>query len=267
MPTMLTPDTLSAESITAPQLSALPGIRHGFFTRRGGVSAGLYASLNCGVGSGDALALVLNNRARVASALGVRRERLVSPYQVHGPVVAVATEPWEPGKGPEADGIVTKERGLAIGVGTADCAPILFADPEGGVVGAAHAGWGGAFKGVLEATLDAMIDQGARKARIVAAIGPTIAQASYEVGPEFVQRFLSVDLNNARYFRPSVKAEHAMFDLPGYVAGRLDRLGLRSVTALGLDTYADEERFFSFRRTTHRGEKDYGRMISAIALA
>jgi YfiH family protein len=267
MPTMLTPNTLGAESVTAPALAVLPGVRHGFFTRRGGVSAGVYASLNCGVGSGDSTAVVLNNRARVASTLGVRRERLVSPYQVHGATVVVASEPWQPGKGPEADGIVTTERGLAIGVGTADCAPVLFADAEGGVVGAAHAGWGGAFKGVLEATLDRMLDLGAKKARIVAAIGPTIARASYEVGPEFVQRFLAVDLNNARYFRPSANEGHALFDLPGYVSGRLDRLGLRSVSALGLDTYADEERFFSFRRTTHRGEKDYGRMISAIALA
>ncbi|MCW5718571.1 MAG: peptidoglycan editing factor PgeF [Bauldia sp.] len=264
---MLTPDTLGAESITAPTLASLPGIRHGFFTRRGGVSAGLYASLNCGVGSGDARPLVLNNRARVASSLRVRRERLLSPYQVHGAAVAIATEPWEPGKGPEADGIVTKERGLAVGVGTADCAPVLFADAEGGVVGAAHAGWGGAFKGVLEATLDRMLELGAKKTRIVAVIGPTIAQASYEVGPEFVQRFLAVDLNNARYFRPSAKEGHAMFDLPAYAAGRLERLGLASVAGLGLDTYADEERFFSFRRSTHRGEKEYGRMISAIALA
>jgi len=267
MPTMLTPDTLSAECITAPTLASLPGIRHGFFTRRGGVSSGTYASLNCGSASGDSLPAVLNNRARVAATLGVRRERLVSPHQVHGAVVVTATEPWEPGKGPEADGIVTRQRGLAIGVGTADCAPVLFADAEAGVVGAAHAGWGGAFKGVLEATLDTMLEHGARKTRIVAVIGPTIAQASYEVGPEFMQRFLGVDLNNARHFRPSARDGHARFDLPGYVAGRLERLGLASVTGLGLDTYTDEDRFFSFRRSTHRSETDYGRMISAITLA
>lgn len=267
MPTMLTPDTLSAESIEAAALAALPGIRHGYFTRRGGVSSGPYASLNCGVASGDSPPLVLNNRARVATRLGVRRERLVTPHQVHGAVVVTATEPWEPGRGPEADGIVTKVRGLAIGVGTADCAPVLFADAEAGVIGAAHAGWGGAFKGVLEATLDTMLELGAKKTRIVAAIGPTIAQVCYEVGPEFLQRFLSVDLNNSRYFRPSGKEGHAMFDLPGYVAGRLERLGLASVSGLGLDTYADEDRFFSFRRSTHRGENDYGRMISAINLA
>lgn len=266
MPTMLTPDTLGAESVTAPQLAALPGIRHGFFTRRGGMSGGCLCQPQLGVGSGDSLPLVLNNRARVASALGVRRERLVSPYQVHGAVVAVATELWETGKGPEADGIVTKERGLAVGVGTADCAPILFADAEAGVIGAAHAGWGGAFRGVLEATLDRMLDLGARKARIVAAIGPTMAQESYEVGPEFVQRFLSVDLNNARYFRPSVK------EACNVRPAGLRRRPARSPRApLGDRTRA--------RHLCGRGsllllpadhpsrEKDYGRMISAIVLA
>lgn len=266
MPTALTTETLTPERVTAESLTGLSGIKHGFFTRRGGVSSGVYSSLNCGVGSGDDVRLVLNNRARVAASLGVTRESLLSPYQVHGTTIAFADERWEPGNGPEADGVVTRRPGLAIGVGTADCAPVLFADAEAGVVGAAHAGWGGAFKGVIEATVDAMEALGAKPPRIVAAIGPTIAQQSYEVGPEFRDRFVAVDLNNARFFRPSPKPEHSLFDLPAFVRSRLERLGLASITDLGIDTYADEDRFFSFRRTTHRGEKDYGRMISAIVV-
>jgi polyphenol oxidase len=268
MPTALTTDTLAPERLDAGSLAALANVRHGFFTRRGGVSTGTYASLNCGVGSGDDPRLVLNNRARVAASLRIARDRLVSPYQVHGADVAVVEEPWAPGAGPRADAVVTKERGLAVGVGTADCAPVLFADAEAGVVGAAHAGWGGAFRGVLEATVEIMTGLGARPQRIVAAVGPAIAQSSYETGPEFRERFLNVDLNNARFFRPSGKPEHALFDLVGYVLARLERLGLASLTAMrDLDTYADEERFFSFRRATHRNEADYGRMISVIALA
>jgi YfiH family protein len=268
MPTALTTDTLAAEHLTAPSLDALPGIRHGFFTRRGGVSSGVFASLNCGIHSGDDLRLVLNNRARVAATLRVARSRLVSPTQVHGAGVVVVRDGWEPGRGPEADALVTRERGLAIGVGTADCAPILFADSAAGVVGAAHAGWGGAFKGVIEATIDGMVRLGAHNGSIVAAVGPTIAQPSYEVGPEFRDRFVAADANNALFFRPSPRPGHALFDLLAYVLARLARLGLASVTGMqDLDTYADEDRFFSFRRTTHRAEKEYGRMISAIALA
>jgi YfiH family protein len=268
MPTALTTDTLAAEHLTAPALDAVPSIRHGFFTRRGGVSTGLFASLNCGVHSGDDLRLVLNNRARVATTLRVSRSRLVSPTQIHGAGVVVVKEGWEPGHGPEADGMVTRERGLAIGVGTADCAPILFADPEARVVGAAHAGWGGAIKGVIEATVNAMIRLGAHNGDIVAAVGPTIAQASYEVGPEFRDRFLAEDPNNALFFRAAPRQGHSLFDLHAYVLARLARLGLRAVNGMpDFDTYADDDRFFSFRRATHRGEKEYGRMISAIALA
>lgn len=259
------PDT--AESLTAPSLADIPGLRHGFFTRRGGVSAGIFASLNCGVGSGDDRETVLLNRGRVADALGVDRSALASPYQVHGAQVAVVDRAWEPGHGPQADGVVTARRGVAIGVGTADCAPVLFADAANGVIGAAHAGWGGALMGILEATIRAMEQLGANRRRIVAAIGPAIAQASYEVGPEFQGRFLSVDVNNARFFRPSPRAGHALFDLPAYVRDRLQRAGLASIDHLPLDTYADETRFFSFRRTTHRGERDYGRMLSAIVRA
>lgn len=260
-------DTKGAEFLTASNLGALPGVRHGFFTRRGGVSGGVYASLNCGVGSGDDRETVLLNRGKVATALGIDRGALASPYQVHGAVAVELDTPWEAGKGPEADAVVSRRRGVAIGVGTADCAPVLFADESNGVIGAAHAGWGGAFKGVLEATVHAMEKLGGNRRRIVAAVGPTIAQQSYEVGPEFRDRFLGVDVNNARFFRPSARADHALFDLPGYVLARLARLELADVAALGVDTYVDEERFFSFRRTTHRGERDYGRMISAITLA
>lgn len=267
---MMDQDTMagSAEFVTAGSLAGLPGIRHGFFTRRGGVSSGVFSSLNCGVGSGDDRQTVLLNRGRVAAALGIDRGALASPYQVHGAEVAVVDTVWEPGRGPEADGIVTTRRDIAIGVGTADCAPVLFADAANGVIGAAHAGWGGAFKGVLEATVRRMEALGANRRRIAAAIGPAIAQDSYEVGPEFRDRFLAVDLNNARFFRPSpTHADRAQFDLPAYVRDRLERLDLASVELLPFDTYADEDRFFSFRRTTHRGEKDYGRMISAIVLA
>lgn len=252
--------------VSAATLASLPGIAHGFFTREGGVSSGLYASLNCGVGSGDDRAAVLTNRERAAATLGLAGDRLVSPYQVHGADVVTVTRPWETDDRPEADAMVTDRPGIAIGIGTADCAPVLFADATAGIIGAAHAGWGGAFKGVLEATVAAMAALGAEPARIHAAIGPAIAQASYEVGPEFHGRFLADDPANERFFVASDAAGHHRFDLAGYVAARLGRLGLAGVSALGLDTYTDERRFFSFRRTTHRGESDYGRMISAIAL-
>ena len=256
-----TPERLVDES-----LACLPGVVHGFFTRRGGVSGGVFASLNCGVGSGDDRGAILANRARVAESLGVTAENLASPYQVHGADVAIVTEAWAPGEGPNADAVVTATPGIAIGIGTADCAPILFADPEARVIGAAHAGWGGAIKGVLEATAVAMATLGARPDRTFVAIGPAIAQASYEVGPEFRDRFLADDAATDRFFVASNRPDHFRFDLTGYIRSRLEKLGLAAVADLGLDTYRDEERFFSFRRTTHRGEADYGRMISAIAL-
>lgn len=263
---MVTTDA-SPEPIRAPILAALDGIRHGFFTRRGGTSAGVYSSLNCGIGSGDDRNTVLVNRARVAGAMGVTADHLLSPYQVHGANAVVAREPWAPGEGPAADGIATATPGIAIGIGTADCAPVLFADAESRVVGAAHAGWGGAINGVLEATVEAMIELDAQRDRIVVAIGPSIAQASYEVGPEFRERFLADDRGNMQFFAAAERAGHYRFDLPGYIVARLNRIKLRRIASLGLDTYADEERFFSFRRATHRGDADYGRMISAIALA
>lgn len=255
------------ERLTDPRLAAMPSVIHGFFTRRGGVSSGVFATLNCGINSGDVRDNILANRGLVAATLGVAPSHLASPFQVHGADVAIITEPWPVGTGPEADAIVTNTVGIAVAVGTADCAPVLFADAEARVVAAAHAGWGGALKGVLEATVVAMTTLGASVGNITAAIGPAIAQRSYEVGPEFRERFLAKDAANARFFAAAERPDHFLFDLTAFVWTRLEMLGLGAVTALGLDTYEDEERFFSFRRTTHRGEKDYGRMISAIALA
>ena len=251
--------------LTHPSL-ALPGIRHGFFTRAGGVSEGLYASLNCGIGSRDERARVIENRARVSAALGVAAGRLATPYQVHGTAVAFVETAWAPGQGPQADAVVTDRPGVALGIGTADCGPILLADATARVIGAAHAGWRGALAGVGEAAIAAMETLGARRERIVAVLGPSISQANYEVGPELVAQFTQDDPANGRFFAPSPRTGHAQFDLPGYTVARLAAAG---VTAAGMDvcTYAESARFFSYRRTTHRGEPDYGRQISAIVLA
>lgn len=247
-------------------LLTLPGIAHGFFTREGGVSSGLYGSLNIGLGSADERAKVLENRARVAAALGVGADRLVLPYQVHSPDVAVVDAPWAPGEGPKVDAVVTARPGVAVGVATADCGPILFADAEARVVGAAHAGWKGAFGGVIEATVAAMEGLGAARDRITAVLGPTISAEAYEVGPEFVARFEAEDASLVRFFAPSTRAGHAMFDLPAFVLHRLGEAGVGRAASLGLCTYADEARFFSYRRTTHRGEPDYGRLVAAISI-
>ena len=251
--------------IQAPSLTS-PNIRHAFFTREGGVSEGIYQSLNGGIGSNDAPENVRENRARMAASLGVAPTHFVSCYQIHSPNVVVAAEPWTRENTPRADAIVTRVQGLAVGVGTADCGPILFADAEAGVVGAAHAGWKGALTGVLEATVAAMEKLGAARARIAAAIGPLIRQPNYEVGAEFVDRFTAQDAANARFFAPSARENHAMFDLPGYIKARLERAEIQGVEDLGLCTYAEPARFFSYRRTTHRGEPDYGRHVNAIAL-
>jgi YfiH family protein len=247
-------------------LSALGGIRHAFFTRDGGVSDGIYASLNGGVGSDDAPAQVAENRARMAAALGVAPDCLLTAHQIHSPDVVTIERPWAPAERPRADAIVTRTSGLAIGVTTADCGPVLLADAAAGVIGAAHAGWRGAATGVLEATIAAMERCGADRARMVAALGPMIRQPNYEVGPEFVTRFTADDGANERFFRPSPRKDHALFDLPGYIAARLAGAGVRKVEDLGHCTYADAARFFSYRRSTHRAEKDYGRHINAIAL-
>jgi polyphenol oxidase len=253
--------------LQAASLSALAGVRHAFFTREGGVSDGVYASLNGGPGSDDAPAKVAENRARMAAALGVRPDCLLTAYQIHSPDVVTVERPWQQRERPRADAIVTRVPGLAIGVTTADCGPVLFADEAAGVIGAAHAGWRGAATGVLEATIAAMERCGADRARMVAALGPMIRQVNYEVGPEFVARFRADDAANERFFRPSVRPDHALFDLAGYIAARLATAGVGRVEDLGHCTYADATRFFSYRRSTHRREPDYGRHINAIALA
>jgi YfiH family protein len=249
------------------QVLALDGIRHGFFTRDGGVSGGLYASLNGGVGSGDAAAHVAENRARMAAAVGVEPHRLLTASQIHSPQVVVAETPWPVEARPRADAIVTRMRALAIGVTTADCGPVLFADPKAGVIGAAHAGWRGALAGIVEAAVDAMERLGAERGQIRAAIGPMIRQSNYEVGPDLIARFGAEDPAGSRFFAPASRDGHAMFDLAGYIGARLTRAGIRQVEDVGLCTYADADRFFSFRRTTHRAEADYGRHVNAIALA
>jgi YfiH family protein len=253
--------------LQAPALSSLTRIRHGFFTRSGGVSHGVYASLNGGVGSNDAPDKVAENRARMAAALGVAPGRLLTAYQIHSPSVVVADEPWTQENRPRADAIVTRAPRLAIGVSTADCGPLLLVDAEARVIGAAHAGWRGALTGVVEAAIAAMERLGAERSRIVAVLGPTIRQPNYEVGPEFVTRFLAADADNTRFFAPSERAGHAMFDLAGYIADRVQRAGVANFEDLALCTFAEPERFFSYRRTTKQGEPDYGRHINAIALA
>lgn len=243
----------------------LDGIRHGFFTREGGVSEGIYASLNCGLGSGDDRERVIENRNRVAASLGVEAGRVATVYQVHSADALTMTGPFE-GPPPKADAMVTREKGLALGALAADCAPILFADPDAGVVGAAHAGWRGALSGIGDETVAAMERLGAHRSAIRAVVGPCIGPENYEIGPEFAAAFMEADTANAAFFRAGERPGHAFFDLPGYVAARLSGLGLFSVDTLGRCTYAEPETFFSYRRKTHLGEADYGRQISAICL-
>lgn len=256
---------ISPAPLTADCLEEVPGIRHGFFTRAGGVSGGLYASLNVGFGSGDDAGSVRRNRERALASLG-GADRLNTVYQVHGRDVAVVDAGWEPTSAPRADAMVTDRPGIALGILTADCAPVLFADGRNGVIGAAHAGWRGAVGGVLAAAVDAMERLGADRASIHAVVGPAIAQPSYEVGPEFPAPFIAEDAGNSRFFRPSRRAGHHMFDLTGYVAARLAALEIGGVAALDRDTCADEEHFFSYRRATLRREPDYGRELSAIVI-
>jgi YfiH family protein len=252
--------------LQSARLAAQDGIRHAFFTREGGVSKGLYASLNGGIGSKDDPDHVAENRRRMADALKVEPTHLLSAYQIHSPDVVTVGPDWVIGERPRADAFVTATPGFAIAVGAADCTPVLFADPQARVIGAAHAGWKGAFTGVLETTVAAMEKLGAQRTTLTAAIGPTIRQASYEVGPEFVARFTDADAANARFFVPSTKESHAMFDIAAYVRMRLEGAGIARIDDLGIDTYADETRCFSYRRSVHRNEPDYGRLINAIAL-
>ena len=243
------------------------GVRHAFFTRNGGVSEGVYATLNGGVGSRDEAHAVAENRARMAVAIGLEPSRLLVPFQVHSPDVVTVSGPWAADARPRCDGIVTATSGLGLGVTGADCGMILFADPQAQVIGAAHAGWKGALTGVIEATVEAMLALGAERENICAGLGPCITQQSYEVGPEFFAQFYAGDPYAERFFIDSRNAGRKMFDLHGYIAERARRARIGHFEDSGLDTYADETRFFSYRRTTHRQEPDYGRLVAAIALA
>jgi polyphenol oxidase len=260
---MVTPDKMKLE---AASLAAMPGVRHGFFTRQGGVSTGIYASLNCGPGSRDDAASVAENRARVAELLGAEPSRLLTVFQKHGAEAVMAEKPWKDGKAPEADAIVTAKPGLAIGVLTADCAPVLLCDSEAGVIGAAHAGWKGALAGIVEATVKTMTKLGAAPERITAAIGPTISQEAYEVGQDFVQQFVAGEPESSAFFITHEGTGEPHFDLPAYVGERLTRAGVGVIADLGFCTYCEETRLFSYRRSQHHGEDDYGRQISAIVL-
>ncbi|MBU6457851.1 MAG: peptidoglycan editing factor PgeF [Bradyrhizobium sp.] len=251
--------------LASPLLSAVPGLRHAFFNREGGVSGGIYRSLNAGIGSQDDPASVTENRRRMAEQIGVPPQHFLTVHQTHSADVIVATAPWGDGPRPRADAIVTRAEGLAIGATAADCAPVLLVDPDVRVIGAAHAGWKGALTGILESAIAAMEKLGAERGRMIAAIGPLIRQPSYEVGHEFVARFIETDTGNARFFMPSTREGHSMFDLAGYIRRRLETAGLRMIDDIGVDTYSDQN-FFSYRRSVHRKEPDYGRHVHAIVL-
>jgi polyphenol oxidase len=246
-------------------LAAVPGLRHAFFTRDGGVSDGVYGGLNGGLGSRDDPANVLENRRRMAERMGVLPAHFLSVHQVHSPDTVVATGPWEGPSRPKADAIVTRAEGLAISVTAADCGPVLLVDPNARVVGAAHAGWKGALTGILESTVEAMEKLGAERNNVVAAIGPLIRQQSYEVGSEFVERFIEAAADHAMFFLPAAREGHSMFDLAGFIRMRLENAGVLMIDDLGVDTYSDE-RCYSYRRSVHRREPDYGRHVHAIIL-
>ncbi|MFN3891382.1 MAG: peptidoglycan editing factor PgeF [Beijerinckiaceae bacterium] len=250
--------------VVRSRLLEADGVTHAFFTREGGVSDGIYASLNGGAGSRDAPEAVAENKRRMAGALGIAPHNLLVPYQVHSADALAIDAPWS--ARPHCDGVATATRGLALGVTGADCGILLFCDPGARVIAAAHAGWKGALEGVLEATLEQMERLGASRPAICAVLGPTISKESYEVGPEFVARFHSADASNARFFRASRNEGKSMFDLPGYIGARLRAAGVGAFESLNLDTYADERRFYSYRRSVHRNEPDFGRLVAAIAL-
>ncbi len=251
--------------LQSPLLSAIPGLRHAFFSREGGVSDGIYASLNGGLGSNDDPAAVAENRRRMAEQMGVPPSHFLGVHQIHSPDAAVATGQWQGTSRPRADAVVTRTKGLAIGITAADCGPLLLVDPDARVIGAAHAGWKGALTGIVESTIEAMEKLGAERAGIVAAIGPLIRQPSYEVGNEFVERFMEEDAENTLFFLPAAREGHAMFDLAGFIRKRLENAGVLVIDDIGIDTYSDE-RFFSYRRSVHRKEPDYGRHVHAIVL-
>ncbi|WP_099826177.1 peptidoglycan editing factor PgeF [Oceaniglobus indicus] len=252
---------MTLEAITHDHLAPL---RHGFFTRRGGASSGVFSGLNCGRGSSDQAEVVQINRARVCAAMGVQPDALIGLDQVHSADVVVVDGAHD-GPLPKADAMVTTRPGLALGVLTADCQPVLFADAERGVIGAAHAGWQGALGGVLEATIDAMVGAGARRDGIVAVIGPSISQRNYEVGPDFVDTFIAADPDHARFFTQG-RGDRMHFDLPGFGLMRLNKAGIALAAWTRHCTYADPDRFFSYRRSVHLRQADYGRLISTIRL-
>jgi YfiH family protein len=252
-------------TLASPLLSAIPGLRHAFFTREGGVSDGIYTSLNGGLGSNDDPRNVAENRRRMAEPLAVAPDHFLTAHQIHSPDAVVASRPWENGSRPRADAIVTRTEGLAIGITAADCGPILLVDPHARVIGAAHAGWKGALTGILESAIRAMEGLGAERSGMVAAIGPMIRQHSYEVGSELVERFIDTEADNAVFFMPSTRERHSMFDLAGFIRMRLEYAGVLMIDDIGADTYSDE-RFYSYRRSVHRKEPDYGRHVHAIAL-
>ena len=252
--------------LASPLLSALPGIKHAFFTREGGVSQGIYASLNVGRGSKDEAADVAENRRRAGAWFGAEPGHLLTCYQIHSATVLIADHPWGEER-PEGDGVASATPGLVCGALAADCAPILLADPEARVVAAAHAGWRGALGGVAESAVEAMTRLGAEPARIVAVVGPCIGPASYEVGADFLDAFLGKDPAFEAFFRPGAAADKRMFDLPAFVLSRLAAAGVGQAEWVGRDTCTEETLFYSNRRAFHRGEGDYGRLLSAIALA
>lgn len=260
-------DIAFLDDMPGPLAATHMSLRHGFFTRRGGVSSGLYESLQCGYGAkDDPSENVAENRARVARWMGVAPENLVTAYQAHTAEAVRVVEAWDPADAPEADGLATATPGIALGVLAADCAPVLLEDVEAGVIGACHAGWKGALGGVLEATLAAMLELGAETARISAAIGPCIGPAAYEVGPEYAARFAEADPANARFFQRAESGDRSFFDLPGFALERLRRAGVARAEWIEACTYADPGQFFSHRRSVHERLGDYGRLISAITL-
>ena len=252
--------------IEASTLADVNVSRHAFFTREGGVSGGLYQSLNCGYGSDDDQANVTENRRRICNTLDLPAAALVTPYQIHGTNVVVVEKPWSHEVAPKADGLVTNTPGVALGILTADCAPVLFSDHDGGIIGACHAGWRGALDGIIDATLTAMDGLGAKRSQISAAIGPCIAQSSYQVGPEFREQFLAVDQNYDAYFNGDDDNRYR-FDLPGFVLDRLKAAGISDACWVGMDTCDVEQPFFSYRHSTHKKESDFGRGLSAITLS
>ena len=252
--------------ITSSAFNGLKGVRHGFFTRRGGVSQGVYDSLNCGYGNGDAAENVAANRARAMAMMDQSAEALLTARQVHSATAVVVEKPWAREDAPEADGLVTAVPGIALGLLTADCMPVLFADPRAKVIGAAHAGWRGARAGIAEATVAVMEQAGAKASRIVAVMGPCIRHGSYEVGPEFRDTFLADAAANDSFFAPSRNPGRFLFDLPTYLFRRIDAIGLKHIQMLQIDTCREADRFFSHRRSTLAGEAACGRNLSAVIL-